>query len=475
MFYNRIIILFTVLGLLGCSQNKSAKNSPQDSGKFNIVFILADDLGWNQIGFNGTEFYETPNIDKIASQGMIFTNAYAAASICSPTRASIMTGKNPARLHITDYIPGSPYPYAKLSTPHMTMGLPLKEITIPEMLKEHNYVTGHFGKWHLNKDKNYKPGRPGDPGSQGFDEVLTTVKPTPDADPNKDAHHTNLITSRALKFIEKNKDKPFFAYVSYHAVHRPIMEKADLIAKYEAKPGAKDSINNPIMGAMIETMDNGIGQILDELDSLQLTKNTLVIFYSDNGGLKSLQHQDPFRGGKAMIFEGGTRVPLAIKLPGVIRSGSTCNFPVTSDDMFPTLAEIVGQKDIPKDIDGRSLWPLLTDKADTLSRTALYWHYPHYHHQGYKPGATIVEGDYKLIEWFEPLLREERNVYGLYNIFKDVGETHNLATEMPDKVNELKEKLHQWQKDLGVQRMTVNPNYDPTRADWRFIDSKEDE
>ena len=258
----------------------------QEAGpeKWNIVFILADDLGWNQVGYHGTLYYETPNIDRISAGGISFSNAYSANPVCSPTRASIMTGKNPARLHLTDYIPGSPYPYAGLATPVMAKCLPLEEVTLAELMKENGYVTGHFGKWHLSPDKNYVPGRPFDPGSQGFDVVFTSVKPPPDAIPAADAHHAIEITERTLKFIEENRDKPFFAWVSHHVVHRPIMERKELIAKYEAKPGSDDPVNNPIMGAMIETMDDGIGQIMDKLEELGLTEKTIIIFYSDNGG-----------------------------------------------------------------------------------------------------------------------------------------------------------------------------------------------
>jgi len=441
--------------------------TPDEGKKWNIVFILADDMGWNQVRYHGlSKFYETPNIDRIAAEGMYFTDAYAADPVCSPTRASIMTGKYPARLHITDYIPGNPHPYARLTTPQQQQGLPLEEITIAEMLKAKGYVTGHFGKWHLNKDKNYQPGRPGDPGSQGFDEVLTTVKPKPDADPNQDAHHAIEITKRSLEFIEKNKDKPFFCYVAHHVVHRPIMEHKDMIDRYKTKQRLDNPVNNPIMGAMIERMDTGIGQILDKLDELGLTDNTIVIFNSDNGGLKSLQDQAPLRGGKAMVYEGGLRVPLAIRWPGVVKPGSRCSVPVISNDFFPTLAEIVGISPTVKDIDGVSLVPLLKG-GNHLDRNALYWHYPHYHHQGYKPSGAIREGDYKLIEWYEQTLLGEDKQVSLYNIREDIEETTDLAKQMPEKVKAMREKLHAWRRAVKAQEMTINPNYDPKKASWK--------
>jgi arylsulfatase A len=465
-------LISAVFLLAGCYG--SPKQTAKSDKPYNIVFILADDLGWNQVGFNGTTYYETPNIDGIAEQGMTFTNAYAAASICSPSRASLMTGKYPARLRITDYIPGSPYPYQKLTTPQMIMALPLEEVTIAELLQEHGYISGHFGKWHLNADKNYAPGRKGDPGSQGFDVVLTTEKPAETDDPNMDAHKTKLITETTIDFIEKNKDKPFFAYVSYNTVHRPLMERQELIDKYAAKPGAGDSANNPVMGAMIETMDKGVGQILQKLEALGLSENTIVVFYSDNGGLKLLQDQKPFRGGKAMLFEGGTRVPLAVKWPGMVKPGSSNATLVSTIDFFPTLAGIAGQQKLPKEVDGVSLLPLLL-QTGSVNRDALFWHYPHYHHLGYKPGASIIMGRYKLIEWFEPFLRDEPHPVSLFDISADPGETRDLADQMPDKVKELQLRLHTWQKQVGAQPMAVNHGYNTAKADWKYKDKKGDD
>ena len=457
----------------GCSndaarQSDVAADTPVDA-PWNIVLFLVDDVAWNQVGYHGSEFYETPNVDSIAAAGMQFLNAYSANPVCSPTRASLMTGKNPARLQITDYIPGSPYPYARLLRPAEIPGLALQEVTLAEILKSKGYVTGHFGKWHLNVDKNYQPGRPGDPESQGFDDILTTVKPEYEADPSADAHHSIEITERSLEFLDKHHDDPFFLYTTFHTVHRPLMEKPELIAKYEAKDGVESAVNNPVMGAMIETMDDGIGRILARLEDYGLSERTIVIFYSDNGGFEQLQAQDPFRGGKAMIWEGGVRVPLAIRWPGVVEPGSSSDALVISDDFFPTVAEIVGEENLSEDIDGLSLMPLLT-QAGSLDRDTLYFHYPHFHHLGFKPAGAIRQGDYKLIEWFEGSIAGEGKAVSLFNLVTDPGETTDIAEQHPEMAQRMLEKLRAWRKDVGAAEMTINPDYDPERADWRFVD-----
>lgn len=476
-----LVSAVAVVAALGTAPVVHAQ-AAEDTALWNFVFILADDLGWNQTGYGwnragypGLGFYETPNVDRIAMEGMIFLDAYASAAICSPTRAALMTGKEAARLHITDYIPGAPYPYAVLKTPQMTTMLPLEETTIPEMLKSKGYVNGHFGKWHLNNDKNYEPGRPGDPASQGFDDVLTTVKPEDDADPYADPHHTDEITRRTLAFIEANRDHPFFAYVSFHTVHRPLHETNELITKYAAKSGARVMPEfNPVMGAMIERMDAGIGAILTKLEELGLEDRTVVIFTSDNGGLEMLQDQEPLRGGKAMLWEGGIRVPLAIRWPGVIAPGSVSKVPVILHDWFPTLAEIAGADVSDLELDGVSIVPLFHGATD-LGRDALFWHYPHYHHLGFKPSGAIRVGDYKLIEWYEGSIAGVGPRVSLYRLSDDIGEVVDLADAMPEKAAELQNRLHAWRAEVRAQEMTVNPRHNPDKAHWRFLHHPTDE
>jgi arylsulfatase A len=472
--------LLTLAALVtGTGTAAGAQRASADTTRWNIVFILADDLGWNQTGYGwnqagypGAGFYETPNIDRLAAQGMVFTDAYAAASICSPTRAALMTGKYPARLHITDYIPGAPFPYARVSTPRMAKMLPLAETTIAELLKSGGYVTGHFGKWHLNKDYKYAPGRPGDPASQGFDDVLTNEKPEEDADPSKDPHHVEAITQRSLEFLDRHAKQPFFLYVAHHVVHRPLHAMPEKVAKYAAKPGGGGVMpeNNPVMGAMIETMDEGIGRILAKLDELGIADRTVVVFTSDNGGLEMLQDQEPLRGGKAMLWEGGIRVPLAVRWPGVIEPGTTSSVPVITHDWFPTLAELGRVGPATQNLDGRSLVPLFRGKG-APKRDALYWHYPHYHHLGFKPSGAIREGKYKLIEWYEESLAGGDQPFTLYDLSTDLGERVNLADRMPEKVAHLRAKLAAWRRQVGAQEMAVNPNYDREKAHWRYTTS----
>jgi len=452
--------------LPGCSILKAGGGNSLKGSKPNIVMIFVDDLGWHQLGCYGSDFYETPNIDKLCAQSMKFTDAYAACPVCSPTRASVMTGKYPAKLHLTNHLKGSDPKDEKLLVPVWADLLPLEEVTIAEALKEQGYVTGHFGKWHLNTDKKYKPGRPGDPESQGFDDVLTTHKPGagPKSPYENDAHHVHQITERALQFIEANKDKPFFCYIPHNTIHRPDVEREELVAKYRAKPGADNDEqyghNNPIQAAMLETLDNYVAKVLDKLNELGLSDNTLVIFFGDNGHLGP-KDKFPLRGSKADVYEGGIREPLLVRWPGKIKAGSICSVPVISNDFFPTFVELAGGKVTDPTVDGVSILPLLAGGKKLDRGDALYWHYPHYHHQGIAPSGAIRDGDYKLIEWYEKSIDgdDSPGAFELYNLQKDIAERNNLADEMPEKVAQLSSKLKAWRKRVGAQEMTRNPNF----------------
>jgi uncharacterized sulfatase len=478
------------LALPGCSGRTlglspgSAKKG-KNVVKPNILFVLADDFGWSQLGCYGSSFYQTANIDRLATEGMRFTDVYAACPVCSPTRASIMTGKYPARLHLTDFIAGGSYPHERLKQPKWQKYLPLEELTIAEVLKAGSYKTASFGKWHLSIAKQPPQSKPYNPDKQGFDESIITYKPRGNQDPEKDAHNVEAITEKSLQFLEKNKDRPFFLYVTHNTIHSPVLGKKKLVDKYKNKAGADLPQNNPTIAAMIEKLDDSVGTMLQKLDELKIADKTIVIFFSDNGGLERVAKQTPLRSGKANLYEGGIRVPLIVRWPGVTKAGSVCGEPVISVDFFPTFLEILGLENkakksidpvrnlrtpnkqekgnISNGVDGVSLVPLLA-KTGLLNRESIYWHYPHYHSSSIGPGGAVRCGDYKLIEWFDESICGPGNRFELYNLKDDIGEQKNLAKEMPEKVKEIKKMLANWRNKVNAQIMTPNPNYNPQKA-----------
>jgi arylsulfatase A-like enzyme len=443
------------LSLAACAPEAQSPDAGPE--RPNIVLILADDLGWTDLSSYGSDLYKTPHIDALAADGIRFTDGYAAAHICSPTRASIMTGKTPARLHLTTAIGSSRD--GKLKSPEWTRYLPLEEVTIAEALKAAGYATGHFGKWHLNKDKNYAPGRPMDPGSQGFDVVLTTHKPKHGDDPEGDPHHVEEITDATIAFMEANKDRPFFAYVAHNTVHRPVIGRPDLVKEYAARVGPDAVHDNPIYAAMVHDLDVSTGRILATLDELGLAGKTLVLFTSDNGGFLGDEKDaatvnTPLRAGKGHSYEGGVRVSTIVRWPGVTRPGSVSAEPISSVDYYPTLldvAETPGDEAHNAAVDGVSLVPLLKDPSATLGREALYWHFPHYSPQDGLPSGAIRVGNLKLVEFFEDMHVE------LYDLSQDIGESHDLSGEMPEKADELRTHLHQWREAVGAQMPTPAP------------------
>ena len=359
----------------GCSIG-SSEIMKAGNQKPNFLFILADDFGWSQLGCYGSQYYETPNIDRLAAEGMKFTDAYAACPVCSPTRASIMTGKYPARLHLTDFIAGGKFPNDKYKQPDWQKFLPLEEITIAEVLKTAGYTTASFGKWHLSIDKKPPKSLPYNPDKQGFDEYFVTYKPSSKDDPESDAHNVEIITAKSLEFLQNNKDKPFFLYVSHNTIHSPILAKKKLLEKYKNKPGANLPQNNPIVAAMIEELDDSVGSLLAKLDELDIADKTIVIFFGDNGGLEKSAKQTPLRSGKANLYEGGIREPLIVRWPGVVQKGSSCSEPVTSVDFFPTFLDILNLNNkIPKSIDGISLLPLLRQTCSLIRPSGFVYHH----------------------------------------------------------------------------------------------------
>lgn len=440
--------------LNACTPEKEKKHT-------NFVFVLADDLGYSQIGCNGSNYYKTPNIDLLASEGMRFTNAYAACPVCSPTRASIMTGKYPARLHLTDFIAGNNKDNYLLSQPNWQKYLPLEEVTFAEILKENGYKTALFGKWHLSVEKSPPQSLHFNPDKQGFDESFVTYKPSggmiqPWQDAENDAHNVDTITNLAINFLERNQENPFFLFVSHNTIHDPLKEKAETILKYKNLKETAEPENNPIIAAMIERLDNSCGTIFNKINELGLEDNTVVIFFGDNGGKHSYALQTPFRAGKGWLYEGGIREPLIVKWKDKIVAGSVSASLISSIDFLPTFLEIAGNKNLPENIDGKSFLEVLKD-SETENHKNLFWHYPHYH-SGSKmvPAGAVRSGNYKLVEWYESSLLEKENSFELFDLKNDESETTNLMDSLPEKAKELSELLNVWRIETGAQMPTIN-------------------
>jgi arylsulfatase A-like enzyme len=446
----------------------------------NIVFILADDLGYMDVGANNPKtFYETPAIDSLARRGMRFTQGYAACPVCSPTRASILTGKYPPRVGVTDFIPGMRS--GKLLSAPNADHLPLNEITIAERLREAGYATFFAGKWHLGRGE-FSPAAQGfgpdlTPGSdaKNVQEFLYPKSGLPVPNPADDPKSTDRIANEAVRFIEAHTTQPFFAYLPFLAVHTPIKAPAALIAKYEAKrASAPPEVwgqererqvrlvqNHAAYAAMLEQLDSAVSRVLAALDRTGLANRTIVVFMSDNGGLSTSEGHPtsnlPFRAGKGWPYEGGVRVPWIVRAPGFTKEGSVCETAVISTDFYPTFLELAGLPLPPEQHrDGVSLVPLL--KGGELQRAApLFWHYPHYGNQGGAPCGAIRDGDWKLIEWYEDGALE------LFNLRSDIGEVKNLAAGQPAKVKELHARLVAWRTEVGALMPASNPNFDPTK------------
>jgi arylsulfatase A-like enzyme len=447
-----------------------ARSAPP-AKKLNFIIILIDDMGWTDLGAFGSKFYETPNVDRLAAQGMKFTNAYAACPVCSPTRASIQTGRHPARLHLTDWIPGrKPWPTAKLLTPPFEQQLPLAEFTIAEALKAVGYTTGAIGKWHLGGKGFY-------PEQQGYDSNIGgTEKGSPPSyfppynipglEPRfPNDYLTDNLSSRAEQFIESNKDRPFFLYLAHFAVHLPLGAKPEVTEKYKARIRPDVAQKHPVYGGMVEGADDSVGRIMKKLDELNLTDHTVVFFLSDNGGLRyegkatvPITSNLPLRAGKGHLYEGGIRIPWIVRWPGVTKAGTVSDTPVMTTDLFPTIAKAAGAAaDAGHPVDGIDIGPAL--HGGGLQREALYWHYPHYSNQGGVPGGVIRRGDFKLIEFYENGKLE------LYNLKQDIGEHHNLASAQPERAKELQGMLANWRTRVDAVMPKPNPKYDPATAD----------
>ena len=428
----------------------------QTPARPNLVFILCDDLGVNDLACYGRADHRTPHLDRLAREGTRFTSAYCAQPICSPSRAAILTGKTPARLHLTTYLPGRPdSPAQKLLHPKIELQVPLTEKTLPRHFKDAGYVTAALGKWHVG-------GNGFGPAEHGFDVVLAPpANTTPSATEGSKGEFA--LTAAAERFIEENRARPFVLYLAHNNPHIPYKATPEHAARHA---GAFE----PVYAAVIETLDTVVGQLLAKLDALQLTANTLVIFTSDNGGLHvpegphaRITHNSPFRAGKGHLYEGGLRIPLLVRWPGRVPAGRVVHDPVINTDWIPTLIELAGLAAAPG-LDGASLAPLLTGRGPA-PRRPLFWHFPHYNNQGGRPGGAMRDGDWKLVEYYDAPDAPE-----LYQLSDDIAETRNLAAAQPDRVRTMRAALAQWRDSVRAQVNTPNPAFNPDRYRELYVD-----
>ncbi|MEM9645240.1 MAG: sulfatase [Planctomycetota bacterium] len=518
-----IVVLFVciMLGRVAVSVQAEETRRP------NVVFYLVDDLGWSDVGCYGSPFYETPNIDELATEGVRFTDAYAACHVCSPTRASILTGKYPATLNLTDWLKGRrDFPFQRLLNAKINQHLPYEEVTIAEVLKAQGYSTAIFGKWHLGQ-------APSTPLQHGFDVHIPNVPSNwrtfhgpfgmKNLKSKKGDYLTDRLTDEAIHWLDDQKDEPFFLYLAHFAVHDPIEGRQDLVDKYTRKRNEiapsdapdfilecnpddpnhpskdertrliathefsghkilprgtikiKQKQDNVQFAAMVESVDESLGRIVAKISELGIEDDTIVIFFSDNGGMAAMNVGNPkrivaaenvdraystsclpLRGAKGWLYEGGIRVPMIVKWPGKGLVGSVASTPVSSVDFFPTIMNMIGAGEkVGSDVDGVNIAPLV--QGDAIDDREIYWHFPHYSNHGMQsPGGAIRSGKYKLLEYFE------NGTTQLFDLANDIGEQHDLSKTEPVIVQELKGKLHRWRSSVMAKAMNPNPNFDDT-------------
>jgi arylsulfatase A-like enzyme len=451
--------------LLACALAAHAAKPP------NIIFILADDLGWTDTATYGSKYYETPNIDRLATQGLKLTR-YHNCQNCQPTRAAILSGQYGARTGV--YTVGGIGRFEWESRPlrpvdNVTM-LPLDRITIAQSLKAAGYATGMFGKWHLGEDAEHHP------KARGFDEAIVSMGKHFDFNTNpktpyaQGAYLADFLTDKAVDFVKRHKDEPFFLYLPHFGVHSPFQAKANLIEHFKPKPAAGGH-HDPTYAAMIASVDESVGRVMALLDELKLADNTVLIFSSDNGGVGGYEREGikggditdnaPLRSGKGSLYEGGTRDPFIVRWPGVTKPGATTDVPTIHVDVYPTFLELAGAKPPANQIlDGESLVPLFRDAGASLKREAIFQHFPGYLGAGANtwrttPVGLIEVGDWKLMEFFEDHRLE------LYNLRDDIGEKTNLAVKMPDKAKELHAKMIAWREAIKAPMPVPNTDIKP--------------
>jgi len=499
-------VFITILTTVSLSQipiQEHSSNQLKQSKTPNIVFILCDDLGWKDLGTYGSTFYESPNIDKLASQGMKFMDAYASSTVCSPSRSSIMTGDYPVNTGITDWIVGmqntqGPRPEQKLVPPQFSFNLPTGEETIAQNLKKQGYDTFFAGKWHLGIessswpkakgfDENFGGWAAGNPRYAGMGGYFSPYHNPKLKDGPKGEFLTDRLTTETINFIKRKakQGKPFFADLSFYAVHEPIEAKQKYIDKFKQKahqqgldtlrqfiqdttdnhpgwmPNWKERMvqSNPVYAGLIYSVDENVGRVMNALKELGIEDNTIVVFTSDNGGLStgggSPTTNYPLRYGKGWAYEGGIRIPLIIKWPGVAQPGSVSHFPVVNTDIYPTFSQIASSSDkAEQEKDGVSLVPLLKGEKK-IDQSTIYWHYPHYHGAGATPVSSIRQGDWKLLQFYND------NHIELYNLRTDIEERRDLKDTYPDIAAKLLQKLNQWRSSENAKVPTINPHYNP--------------
>lgn len=443
--------------LLAASIYLAAHTASLSAGVPNLVIILADDLGWADLGCYGNTYNETPNIDRLASEGLRFTQFYAGP-VCSPTRSNLQSGQDQARFGITQHIPGHRRPYARLIDPVVPTELPLETVTFAESLSANGYRTGYFGKWHLG-------GKGHSPFNQGWQTGLETHGNTqpPSVTGSAETRQTaEFLTEKAIAFIESNSNQPFLLQISHAAVHIPLNTTPDRIAKFQKKPPMLGYPSLPEYAGLLEELDQSVGAITATLDRLGLSQNTLIFFTSDNGGLVHQQDNTivtsnlPLRSEKGTLYEGGIRVPAIARWPGTIAANQQSTTPAITQDLYPTFLTLSQSTKPDQPQDGIDLTPLFRDPSSLLSRTTLHWHLPHYHHS--TPASAIRQGDWKLIEFFED------NHVELYNLSTDIGESTNLANQEPQRVETMRSALNTWRKHVNARLPEPNPAFDPARA-----------
>jgi arylsulfatase A-like enzyme len=437
----------------------------------NIVFIMADDLGYTDVACFGSKYYETPNLDRLATQGMKLTRHHHCQN-CTPTRAALMSGQYGARTGVYTVGGIDRFDWSKrpLRPVNNVTELPLDRDIIPKQLKSAGYATGMFGKWHIGQNGDYHPGK------RGFDEAIVSMgqhfdfATSPKVDYPKGQYLADFLSDKAVDFITRHKGKPFFLYLPHFGVHSPHQAKPELIEKFKSKPGVGGH-NNPTYAAMIYSVDESVGRVMKTLDDLKLAENTVLIFTSDNGGVGGYVREGvkqagdvtdnaPLRSGKGSLYEGGTREPFIVRWPGVTRAGSSCDVPTIHVDIYPTFLDLASAPKPKHILDGESLVPLFRNASAALKRDAIFQHFPGY--LGAGPGSwrttpvgLIEIGDWKLMEYFEDGRLE------LYNLRDDIGEQNNLATKMPDKAKELHARMLTWRKDINAPMPTKNDGSAP--------------